>query len=81
VPEDSLTQIIRKYAGVVGYVLKQKEEDTGERDAETGRKITILTKFYEVDSLFYPDEKSLARFRKLAASKPDDWRVGFDEAF
>ena len=82
VPDDKLTAIIRKYTtGVtVGYILQQKMEDTGELD-EKGKKIKIRTPNYELGELFYPSDKALAKYRKLAKDRPEDWRVGFDEAF
>lgn len=77
-----LDALIRKYAegSIVGYVLKQKMEDTGEVD-EKNKKIRIRTANYELDRLFYADEASLKRYRKLATDRPEDWKVGFDEAF
>lgn len=81
VGEEKLTSVIRKHATrPVGYILTQKMEDTGEKDEE-GRKVKIRTSNYELGQLFYPSESSLKRYRKLAAEKPDEWKVGFDEAF
>ncbi len=82
VPDVKLNAIIRKYTAntVIGYVLVQKMEDTGAVD-EAGKKIKIRTPYYELGELFYPTEKALTKYRKLAKDKPEDWRVGFDEAF
>ena len=81
VPDDKLTAIIRKYANAatVGYILQQKMEDTGELDEE-GKKIKVRTPYYELAELFYPSEKALQKYRKLAKDRPEDWRVAFDEA-
>ena len=54
-------------------------EDTGELD-EKGKKLKIRTGNYELGQLFYPEEGALKKYRKLAADKPDEWRVGFDSA-
>lgn len=80
VPSTALDSAIRKHAGVVGYVLTQKMEDTGEVDEE-GKKIRIRTQNYELDQLFFPTPEALKKYRRLAAERPEDWRVGFDEAF
>lgn len=82
VPDDKLTAIIRKYTAgtTVGYVLVQKMEDTGEVDEE-GKKIKIRTPNYELGELFFPSEKALVKYRKLAKDRPEDWRCAFDEAF
>ncbi len=81
-PDAKLDSILRKHTGSipVGYILKQKQEDTGEVD-EKGKKVKIRTSNYELDRLFYADEASLKRYRKLAADRPEDWKVAFDEAF
>lgn len=81
VPDGKLDAAVRKYAGkLIGYTLVQKKEDTGEVDA-AGKKVKIRTGNYELGKLFFPTEDSLKRYRKLAKDRPEDWRVGFDEAF
>jgi len=80
-PDAALDAALKVYVGTtVGYVLQQKMEDTGEVD-ENGKKIKVRTNNYELGDLFFPTEKSLEKYRKLANDRPDDWRVGFDEAF
>lgn len=82
IPDEKLTAVIRKYANAatIGYVLVQKMEDTGEVD-EDGKKIKLRTPNYELGELFFPTEKALTKYRKLAKDRPEDWRVAFDEAF
>lgn len=82
VPDDKLTAAIRKHSAnaTIGYILVQKMEDTGEVDEE-GKKVKVRTPNYELGELFYPSEKALQKYRKLAKDRPEDWRVAFDEAF
>ena len=81
VADGDLDAILKRFiGGTVGYILAQKEEDTGELD-ENQKKIKIRTNNYELSDLFFPTEAALKKYRKLAAERPDDWRVGFDEAF
>ncbi len=80
-PDAALDAAIRKFVGTtVGYVLQQRMEDTGEVD-ENGRKVKVRTNNYELGDLFFPSPKALDKYRKLASERPEDWRVGFDEAF
>ena len=84
VPDAKLDAILKRNIGnTVGYVLSQKQEDTGETEEVDGkiRKVKIRTNNYELSDLFFPTEAALKKYRKLAAERPDDWRVGFDEAF
>ncbi len=81
VPDSALDAILKQYVGTtIGYVLGQKAEDTGEVD-EAGKKLKIRTNTYELSDLFFPTEAALKKYRKLATERPDDWRVGFDDAF
>lgn len=80
VPDEKLNALIRKYSAnaTVGYVLVQKLEDTGAVD-ENNKKIKIRTPNYEFGEFFFPSQKALDKYRKLAKDRPEDWRVGFDE--
>jgi hypothetical protein len=63
----------------VGYVLKQATEDAGVDD--NGKKRRVKLDKYEVSEFFWPTDKSLARYRKMAERNPDKWKCAFDEAF
>lgn len=81
VADSDLDAVVKRHIGTtVGYVLKQKEEETGEVDEE-GNKIRIRTNNYELSDLFFADDAALKKYRKLAQERPDEWRVAFDDAF
>lgn len=79
VDDADLDAVLQKFAigKTVGYVLKQKQEETGELD-EKGKKIRINTANYEMDQLFSPTKEALERFKKTAAKKSDDWKIAFE---
>ena len=79
VPDAKLDEVLQTLVGTtVGYVMTQKLEQTEEVD-EAGKKIRVRTNNYEFGEFFYPTEKALAKYRKLATEKSEDWRVGFDQ--
>jgi hypothetical protein len=57
--------------------MQQRREETDQVD-ENGKKKKILTNNYEFGEFFYPTDKALTKYRKLAEERPADWRVGFD---
>ena len=64
---------------LVGYVLSQKKEDTGEVD-ENGNRIKILTPYYEIKEFAEPTQKWRDRQKKRAAANTDNsFRVTFTE--
>jgi len=80
VPDEILDAALRTCIGTtVGFVLQQKLEDTGTVD-ENQKKVKIRTSNYEFGEFFFADDKALAKYRRLAKERPEDWRVGFDEA-
>lgn len=64
---------------LVGYVLKQQRQDTGEVNEETGRKIKIATPYYEIGSFFLPTKRAFAKLQSRAAAATDE--KPFDLAF
>lgn len=79
VPDEALDAALQKFAieKTVGYVLKQKEEETGLLDGD-GKKQRVRTANYELDQLFFPTPEAIERFKKTAAKKSDDWKIAFE---
>ncbi len=78
VPDNVLDNAFQKLVGTtVGYIMQQRREETDQVD-ENGKKKKILTNNYEFGEFFYPTDKALTKYRKLAEERPADWRVGFD---
>jgi hypothetical protein len=71
VPEDRL----------IGYILTQKKEDTGEVDGN-GKKIKVLARGYDVASWFDVNEKTLTKLTEKAERSKGKMRLTYNgEAF
>lgn len=79
VEDGDLDAVLQKFCvgKTVGYILKQKEEETGLIDAN-GKKQRVRTANYEMDQLFYPTKDAIERFKKTAEKKADDWKIAFE---
>lgn len=84
---ENVTDVLRTflidegYGEEIGYVLKQKEELTGEKD-ENGRPERRKTAYYEVSKFFEVTEKNLESWRKSCEKPGSKYRMTYGgEAF